>query len=456
MTAGGSGLAGILVDARPVDHPTAGQRGIGRYLTGLLGGLVELGAPVVALHATDVQAELLRSTLPPTAPDDTIRRLAPATLREAIAAADGRPLWYVATQLLLHPVALDPVPSLITRARLAIAAVMYDVIPYRYPERYLVHPNARTQAALRAPLARTLDAMLSISEFAGDTAADELSFPRSRIRSIGAGVDSRFAPAGSRPLPRPDRVLPAHVTRWVTSVCGIDERKNTDRLVRAWGLVPAALRQPRRGGCALVIVNAHTPEALAQWKAVARDAGVDDSVVFTGAVTDDELVALLQRSELSVMPSLEEGFGLPVVEAAACGTAVVCSSTSALREVLDDPAAHLDPTDTASIARAIERALTDQQHHVALVAAAARAADRWTWRRTADDLVAALTELGPRWPGRARPPSHLVAQVEDDRVQVLGRDYALAEGPDGSVTWPVGALGPWIKPWDVDQTVPLG
>ncbi len=86
--------------------------------------------------------------------------------------------WYLATQLMLHPVSLDPIPKVITEAHLPVAAVMYDVIPYRFPEIYQVDPNARRQAQLRAPLARTVDALLAISEFAADTAATELGFPR--------------------------------------------------------------------------------------------------------------------------------------------------------------------------------------------------------------------------------------------------------------------------------------
>ena len=156
----------LLVDARPVDHPTARQRGIGRYVTGLLRGLHEIGAPLVALHGSDVDAEVLADAIPGL----NLRRWSPQAVRDHVAPGT----WYVATQLMLHPIPLDPIPSVITRARLPVAAVMYDVIPYRFPDRYQVEPNARRQAPLRASLARTVDAMLAISQFAARTAADEL------------------------------------------------------------------------------------------------------------------------------------------------------------------------------------------------------------------------------------------------------------------------------------------
>ena len=394
---GATPVGALLVDARPVDHPTARQRGIGRYVTGLLRGLHEIDAPLVALVGSDIEAEVLTDAIPGL----NLHRWSPRIVREH--ATPGT--WYVATQLMLHPIPLDPIPSVITRARLPVAAVMYDVIPYRFPDQYQVEPNARRQAQLRAPLARTVDAMLAISKFSAITAADELAYPIERIRSIGAGVEDQFVPPSVRQLPRPTRVLPGQVDRYVVSVTGGDERKNTEGLLRAWGLLDPAIRTGRH----LVIATAHSPAVLRRWEGWADDAGIRDEVVFTGSVTDDEMVAILQGAELAVMPSTEEGFGLPVVEAAACGTPVICSNVSSLPEVLEEPAAEFDPFDPASIAAAIERALVDSAHRDLLLAAGRRAADRWTWRAVATDAVAALTELGPRWPQRLRRPDRRVA-----------------------------------------------
>ncbi len=456
----------LLVDARPVDHPTARQRGIGRYVTGLLRGLHEIGAPLVALHGSDVDAEVLADAIPGL----NLRRWSPQAVRDH--AAPGT--WYVATQLMLHPIPLDPIPSVITEARLPVAAVMYDVIPYRFPDRYQVEPNARRQAPLRASLARTVDTMLAISQFAGRTAADELDYPIERIRSIGAGVEQQFVVTPVRP--RPD-VLPPSVDRYVVSVTGGDERKNTEGLLRAWGRVDPAIRRGRH----LVIATAHSPAVLRRWERWAADAGVTHEVVFTGSLTDDEMVAILQHAELAVMPSTEEGFGLPVLEAAACGTPAICSNVSSLPEVLEEPAAEFDPFDPAAIARAIERALTDAPHREVLLAAGRRAAERWTWPRVAEEAIEALRDLGPRWPQRLHVPEPriaiagpfagspsgigrydelVVAAIErrratdasTPRVEVFVDSSGTAE-PTPSGRRPVRAIGRYAKPWDVDHLV---
>jgi glycosyltransferase involved in cell wall biosynthesis len=459
-------LATLLVDARPVDHPTARQRGIGRYVTGLLTGLRDIGAPVVALYGTDVEAEVLDDAVPGL----TLRRWGPQAVRDHAA----EHTWYLATQLMLHPIPLDPIPRCITDARLPVAAVMYDVIPYRHPELYLNEPNARRQADLRAPLARTVDQLLAISDFAAVTAAEELAFPIDRIGVIGAGVEAKFALATDDPRGRCRRVIPPGVGRYVVAVAGGDERKNTEGLLRAWAHVESPLGDTYH----LVIAAAHTPEVLQRWKAWAAEAGVADRVVFTGGLDDDELVAVLQGAALAVMPSLEEGFGLPVLEAAACGVPAIASNVSSLPEVLDEPAACFDPHDPRSIAAAIVRALTDDDHRAVLLAAGAQATTRWTWTNVATSTIASIESIGRRSTPCVRVPSprlafagaftdgptEPIAEINEHTVVALraaGADVTVLVDASGSGEpthaapdrWPVRALGRFVKPWDFDHIV---
>ena len=384
-------LRHLLVDARPVNHPTARNRGIGRYTIGLLSGLVEVGAPVVALYESDEEAELLLAAIPQL----SLRRWGPAAVREFTTSGT----WYLATQLMLHPIPLDPIPRIITESGLPVAAVMYDVIPERYPLLYQSRPTARAQVQLRGMLARTVDVLLAISEFAADTAADELNFPRSRIATIGAGVERQFAPAAPAPWSALGAVLPDDRRPFVLMVAGTDSRKNTERMIAAWGEVDAAARRDSH----LVVVGAVDELLLRQWHQWARDAHVAHSVTFTGGVSDDVLVALHQTATLAVMPSTEEGFGLPVLEAAACGCPVLTSNVSSLPEVLSEPAAEFDPYDTLSIARAVQRALTDDGHREVLLAAGRRAVDRWTWAHTGRAVVESVSNLGPRQQRVLRP-----------------------------------------------------
>jgi len=453
----------LLVDARPVDHPTARQRGIGRYVTGLLNGFVDIDAPVIALYGSDAEADVLADAVPGL----SMRRWSPQVVRDH--AVPGT--WYLATQLMLHPITLDPIPHVITEARLPVAGVLYDVIPFRFPDRYLAEPNARRQAQLRAPLARTVDSLLAISDFAAITAADELRVPIERIGMIGAGVETAFRPPTDDPRGRSARVLPSTVGPYVVAVTGGDDRKNTEGLLRAWAHVETALGRSHH----LVIANAHSPTVLRRWTACATDVGVLDRVVFTGALDDDEMVAVVQGAELAVMPSFEEGFGLPVLEAAACGVPAISSNLSSLPEVLAEPAACFDPHDSESIATAIVSALTDDVHREVLLAAGRRATERWTWPNTATATIDFIESSGPRWAQRVVTPARRVALAgafsadlrgteDDPLVDAIRRmgieptvfvDGAVTDEPTHATAtrWPVRSLGRYVKPWDFDHVV---
>ncbi len=467
----------LLVDARPVDHPTARQRGIGRYVTGLLTGLRDVDAPVVALYGSNAERDVLADAIP----DLALRRWSPQVVRDH--AVDGT--WFLATQLMLHPIPLDPIPRCVTAAGLPVAAVMYDVIPFRYPDVYLRESNARLQAALRTPLARTADALLAISDFAATTAAAELRFPIERIGMIGAGVDAKFTPPVGDPRAHARRVLPDRVDRYVVTIAGGDDHKNTHGLLRAWAAVEDRLGRSYH----LVVAGSHTSAALQRWQSWASGAGVADRVVFTGRLDDDELVAVLQGAELAVTPSFEEGFGLPVLEAAACGVAAIASNVSSLPEVLDEPAAGFDPHDPEAIADAIVRALTDDTHRGVLQAAGRRAVERWTWSNVASATVDALAAIGPRWPqqirrsearlaiagvfasglvgdtgGHVDASTALIAAVNEQLLAIARADgshvtalvdHARSPEPTDATTdrWPVRSLGRYVKPWDFDHVV---
>jgi hypothetical protein len=177
---------------------------------------------------------------------------------------------------------------------------------------------------------------------------------------------------------------------------------------------------------------------------------------------------------------LEEGFGLTVVEAAACGAAVICSNVSALPEVLDEPAATFDPGDPRDLAGAIAKALSDDDHRAVLREAGRRAVERWRWDRVATDMLAAIAEFGDP-PPPPREPRRRVAvvtrcagsdwerDVETDVVRSLretaeadivelvdtaGTSAVVQPDPAGA-TWPAAALGRYVKYHEFDHVVAL-
>jgi glycosyltransferase involved in cell wall biosynthesis len=434
----------LIIDARSVHHATAGGRGIGNYTRGLISGLVELGVPTTVL-VDDAQLDSLE--LPTGA---QVRPWSRQVIRQH--ASPGT--WYVATGMFLHPIAFDPIPMVVTEARLPVVSVMYDVIPYRYPERYLVDHSAARLAALRGPLARSVDLTVAISQFAARTAIDVLALPPAQLAVIGGAAEDRFGPPTSS----------SRRSSAVVAVTGSDPRKNTEGLLEAWSLLPGRLRDEHH----LTVVASASDGLLARWRRTAVELDIAGTVDVVGRPTDGEMVEFLQRAALVVQPSLEEGFGLPVVEAARCGAIVICSNVSSLPEILDEPAATFDPYEPRSIAAAIERALTDAPHRQVLLRAARAAADRWRWPRVASMLVDAVrASTVPTRTRRVRPRIAVIAAGEDAPFDALhnvtdvdivelwdpGEGIDLVPPDPTRRRWPAGAWGSHVHPHDVDEIV---
>jgi glycosyltransferase involved in cell wall biosynthesis len=115
--------------------------------------------------------------------------------------------------------------------------------------------------------------------------------------------------------------------------------------------------------------------------------GLRDSVIMTGYVPTGDLPAVYAMAEALVFPSIVEGFGLPPLEAMACGTPVVCSNAASLPEVVGDAALLVDPTDVDGLATAMERVLTDADLAADLRERGLARAAGFTWARTARETV---------------------------------------------------------------------
>jgi len=119
------------------------------------------------------------------------------------------------------------------------------------------------------------------------------------------------------------------------------------------------------------------------------------SVVFLGPVPNDDLPALYAGAMLFVFPSLYEGFGLPSLEAMACGTPVVCSNTFSLPEVVREAAIMVDPLDAEGLAAAMERALRDQALREEMREKGLKQAAKFSWERTAREMLEVYRAVRP-------------------------------------------------------------
>jgi glycosyltransferase involved in cell wall biosynthesis len=260
--------------------------------------------------------------------------------------------------VLLNPANLAPL------AHPRNAIILYDAAALRDPAWYS-RAYVAWQRAMLPALARRALHVVTVSEFSKGELVDLLGADPEKITVIPCGVDERFSPhARTAPRDRP----------YVLCVASHTARKN----LAALGPTALALRER---GMELVVVGGHRPQFT-------PEPGLD-ALTLAGYVDDAELPGLYAQAELFVLPSRYEGFGLPVIEAMAAGTPVVCTDAGALPETTGG-AARLTPLDPEAIRDAVLAVLDDDAEKARLRTAGLARAALFTWDRMARELHALL------------------------------------------------------------------
>lgn len=174
---------------------------------------------------------------------------------------------------------------------------------------------------------------------------------------------------------------------FILSVAGADPTKNVETLVEAFGRLPLPLREAHD----LVLVGDFRRRPELRERAAVL--GIEKQTKFPGVVNDDRLIELYQQAALFVFPSRYEGFGLPVLEAMACGCPVISSNASSLPEVAGDAALLVDPMDVEGMAKKMEQVLSDQTLSDDLRKRGSVRAAEFTWDRTAREMVAVYKKV---------------------------------------------------------------
>lgn len=273
------------------------------------------------------------------------------------------------------------------------AAVLYDLIPYRFPSRYLPSSAARSAYERRMSALSGADLLLAISEFAAGEARSALRHPN--VVRIDAGLAERFREQsdlgdGALDEARSETLVALYVG-------GFDWRKNIHAAVSAIALLPARLRDRLVFRCI-----GDGPEAL---KEALRDhwrrLGLSPSKLeITGHLSDDQLAGEYRRATFLIQPSLMEGFGLTALEAMACGCPALVSKGGALAEVVGASDTMFDPEDVKDIAFQLQRVLEDPDVRLRSLQAARLALDQYTWERTAGLAWTAIEQL---WKAKPKP-----------------------------------------------------
>lgn len=279
-----------------------------------------------------------------------------------------------ATEHLLVP--LRGVPSVLT---------VHDLIFRRLPGHH--RRLNRWYLNLTLPLyCRRAAHIIAVSEQTRRDVVSAYGIPPEKVTVIYEAADSRFRvqPPETVARARDRHHLPE---RYLLFVGTIEPRKNLVRLLAAFerlhaeGLTDALVIVGRRGWL------------TGDFDAALERSAAKAAVLFPGFVPDEDLPAIYAGAQALAMPSLYEGFGLPVLEAMACGTPVACSNHSSLPEIAGDAALLFDPTEVDDISNVLSRILRDANMRAHLRDAGLRQAGRFSWERTAQETLAVYRRL---------------------------------------------------------------
>ena len=368
LTRTADGPLEVLVNAR---HLTGPRTGIEVYMETLLAALGRSGR----VRVTALSWATLGLDLPGVTEDVPARR---PDLRGGSLAATLWKLWFdqwgclrnrPRASLLFH--GMDGfLPHALRRRDRAVATV-HDLGWQVHPELY--EPRVRLMYRALFPwVLRRADRFIAVSRYTADDLVRRLGVSASRIEVVHHGLDPAFVVPAA--IPRPPDQSP-----YLLAVGGVSPRKNTRRLVEAF------TRWRDRGGhraaYRLLITGTSLDREVAR-----HGADLPAGVSLLGYVDKAELPGLYAAAAAFVYPGIYEGFGLPILEAMACGTPVVTSTTGAAPEVAGEAAVLVDPFDVAGIAAGIER-VTDGDEAARLRALGRERAGGFSWDAAASATI---------------------------------------------------------------------
>jgi glycosyltransferase involved in cell wall biosynthesis len=287
-----------------------------------------------------------------------------------------------------------------------VVVSVHDVSFLEHPDYFPFYRSLQLRLTVRRTIRRAA-CILTGSEFSRDSIARAYNLDPERIAVVhNAAADCfhQVRPEAAQALVRDRFQMTAP---FILSVGDLQPRKNHVGLIEAFaGLIQAHPELPHE----LVLAGKET-WFVRHVRDAARNSGVADRIRFLGFVSDDDLLHLYNACELFCFPSFYEGFGLPVLEAMACGAAVACSNTSAIPEVADGAALLFNPYNADEITRAMLDLIQLPELRARMSRLGSQRATHFSWQKTARETLGVYySVLDQRHAARSRVVSASLSQ----------------------------------------------
>jgi glycosyltransferase involved in cell wall biosynthesis len=268
---------------------------------------------------------------------------------------------------------------------------IHDVIPLVLPE-YKWREASRLYTGLIAFTSKRANAIIAVSECSRRDIVSTLGIPADRIHVIGNAVHPSYYPITDSWLLAAVRERYNIARKYILYFGGFDLRKNVQRIIRSYAALPAPLRAEYQlviAGRLHLLGHPLYPDP----RPLVRELDMGDRIIFTGQIREQDKAPLYSGATAFVFPSLYEGFGMPVLEAMACGAPVITSRVSALPEVVGDAGVLIDPYSEPAISEALGELLTSPKRRQELGQRARERSRMFSWRQVAEQTVAVYEQV---------------------------------------------------------------
>ena len=262
-----------------------------------------------------------------------------------------------------NPVIASPMPSVIT---------IHDLIHLNEPGNAKLSKKLYYELFIK-PAAKKAYKIITVSEYSKKTIMEWANIPDEKIVVVSNAISNHLTPAGAR-------YQSAHP--YLLHVGNTKSHKNVVRLLQALAIanIDSEIR--------LLLTGESTPEL----QTIIKSNKLDHRVIFCGALTDSRLAEYYRGAIAVTFPSLYEGFGLPVLEAMACGVPVLTSDVTSLPEVAGDAAVYVNPYEVSSIAEGLEKIVNDSELRASLIIKGEQRSKLFSWDHTAEQVQQVLDE----------------------------------------------------------------
>lgn len=268
-------------------------------------------------------------------------------------------------------------PSIIT---------LHDVIPYKMPE--TVGPQYLDIYNREIPwITKNCDSIITVSSYSKKDIADTLGFPEEKIFVTHLAAEEIYYPRNKVECKNFINKEYGIKDDFILYVGGFSPRKNIKGLIQAFGRIKEKLKN----NCKLVILG-KKGRSYYDYRDLAYNLGLKEDVVFTGYVPVEQLPIFYNAAAIFCYPSFYEGFGLPPLEAMACGTPTISSNVTSMPEILGDDVIYIEPEDVEAMSEKILQLLGDKKLRVEMSFKGLRRSAMYSWKKTAIETIQVLSK----------------------------------------------------------------